>query len=265
MERPKAYRHTGATSPCSVRRGFVFLKATAISSQEDSMNQRLRPLFVLALVVMIVSSATVRGAKPLPEQTAAVTFRCAATVPDSVCPDGAFISDGIRGDGLTYAARLDAAGELFLVLRHGAGRTVWMDFRNGVTASCPTCRRDFDTLFIDDIVVHTNVVDVSGAPAAGGLKGILVGASSNARLKVAFNRLNASGQTVQWAVRFNPTDYPESDFVTVRRLSANTWEVEAMPTDRALLASNIYRQRGTDQIEGPFVIPFKMIVVSPAP
>ena len=38
------------------------------------MNQMLRPLFALALVVTIVSSATARGAKPLPEQTAAVTF-----------------------------------------------------------------------------------------------------------------------------------------------------------------------------------------------
>jgi hypothetical protein len=229
------------------------------------MNQTLRPLFVLAFVVTIVLSTTVRGAKPLPEQTAAVIFRCAATVPDSVCPDGAAMSDGIRGDGLTYAAKLDAAGELFLALTRGGGRTIWMDFRNGVTLSCPTCRRDFDTLFIDDIVVHTNVVDGSGAPAAGGLKGIPVGASSNARLKVAFNRLDGSGQTVQWAVRFNPTDYPGSDFVTVRHLSSNIWEVEALPTDRALLASNIFRKRGTDQIEGPFAMPFKMTVVSPAP
>lgn len=228
------------------------------------MNQTMRPLFVLALVVTIVSSATVRGAKPLPEQTATVTFRCAATVPDSVCPDGAAMSDGIRGDGLAYSAKLDAAGELFLVLTHGGGRTIWLDFRNGVTASCPTCRRDFDTLFVDDIVVHTNVVDGSGEPSPGGLKGIPMGGSSNARLNVAFNRLNASGQTVQWAVRFNPTDYPGSDVVViVRHPSSNTWEVEALPTDRALLASNILRKRGTDQIEGPFAMPFKMTVVSP--
>ena len=166
---------------------------------------------------------------------------------------------------MIYGAKLDADGELFLVLTHGGGRTIWMDFRNGVPTSCPTCRREFDTLFVDDIVVHTNVVDVSGAPAAGGLKSIPVGAFSNARLKVAFNRLNASGQTVQWAVRFNPADYPESDFVTVRHLSTNAWEVEALATDRALLASNIYRKRGTDQIEGPFAMAFKMTVVSPAP
>lgn len=228
------------------------------------MNQLLRPLFVLALVV-IVSAATVRGAKPLPEQTAAVVFRCAATVPDSVCPEDAALSDAIRGDGLSYAAKLDSAGELFLVLTHGGGRTLWMDFRNGAAASCPTCRRDFDALFMDDILVHTNVVDAAGAPAAGGLKAIPVGASSHARLKIAFNRLNASGQTVQWAVRFNPTDYPESDFVTVHHLSANTWEIEAVPTDRALLASNIYRQRGSTQIEGPLAMPLKMTVMSPAP
>jgi hypothetical protein len=229
------------------------------------MNSTLRGLSVLTFGVMVLSSATVGGAKPSREQTAAVVFRCAATLPDSVCPEGAATSDGIRGDGFTYVAKLDTAGELFLALTHGAGRTVWMDFRLGVTAPCPTCRRDFETLFVDDVVIHTNVVDAAGAPAAGGLNGIPVGASSSARLKVAFNRLNPVGQTVQWAVRFNPSDYPESDLVTVRRLSANTWEVEALPTDRALLASNIYKQRGSDQIEGPFVMPFKVTVVSPAP
>jgi hypothetical protein len=229
------------------------------------MNPTLRTLCVLAIAMTVISSSTVGGAKPLPEQTAAVTFRCATTVLDSVCPDGATMSDGIRGDDAIYTAKLDTAGELFMVLTQGAGRTVWMDFRHGLTASCPECRRDFDTLFMDSVVIHTNVVDGTGSPVARGLAGIAVGASSYARLKIAFNRLNTSGQTVQWAVRFNPTDYPESDFVTVNRLSTNAWTVEALPTDRAMLPSNIFRKKGTDQMEGPFLMPFNMTVVSPAP
>jgi hypothetical protein len=229
------------------------------------MNSMPHKFCVLAVTLLVVSPATVGGAKPLPEQTAAVTFRCAATMPDSVCPDGATLSDGIRGDGDTYTAKLDTTGELFMVLTQGAGRTLWMDFRHGLTSSCPECRRDFDTIFMDAVVIHTNAVDAAGAPVAGGITSIAVGGSSNARLKIAFNRLNTSGQTVQWAVRFNPTDYPESDFVTIRRLSSNTWTVEALPTDRAMLPSNIFRKKGTDQMEGPFLMPFVMTVVSPAP
>ena len=221
-------------------------------------------------LIVIVSttcalSMQVDGAKPAPEQSAAVTFRCAATVPDSPCPSDGAVSDGIRGDGLAYPAKLDSTGELFLSLTQGGGRTIWLDFRNGATPSCLTCRRDFDTLFLDDVVVHTNVVDASGAPVSGGLKSIPIGGSSDARLKVAFNRLNTSGQTVLWAVRFNPVDYPGSDLITVHHVSSNTWEVEAYAADRALLASNILHQRGSDQSEGPFAMPFKLTIVSPAP
>ena len=133
--------------------------------------------FRLSMVVCAtcVLSIPLYGAKPLPEQPATVTFRCAATVADSVCPSAAAVSDGIRSDGSTYSAKLDPAGELFLYLTHGGGRTLWLDFRTGVTASCPTCRRDFDTLFLDDVVLHTNVVDKSGAPVTGGLKSIPIG------------------------------------------------------------------------------------------
>jgi hypothetical protein len=42
----------------------------------------------------------------------------------------------------------------------------------------------------------------------GGLKSIPVGGVSDARLKVAFNRLNTLGQTVQWGVRFNDLEGP---------------------------------------------------------
>ena len=223
------------------------------------------------LYSMVVVAATsiwsipLSGAKPALEQSAVATFRCAATVPDGACPSDGAVPDGIRGDGVAYSAKLDSAGELSLSLTHGGGRTLWLDLRTGPTSSCPTCRRDFDTLFLDDVVFHTNVVDGSGSPVTGGMKSIPVGGANEARLKVAFNRLNSVGQTVLWAVRFNTVDYPGSDHVTVRRVSSNTWEVEAYAGDRALLASYISHRRGSDQLDGPFMMPFKVTVVSPAP
>jgi hypothetical protein len=214
---------------------------------------------------LIVWSVGVRGAKPVRDQKASVTFRCVATVPDSVCPSAASLPDGIRGDGETYEGVLNANGELRLQLAAGSGRTIWLDFRNGGDPSCPTCRRDFDTLFLDDVIVQTNVVDASGAEVPNGLKAIPVGGTSDARVKVGWNRLNYLGQTVQWAIRFNPEFYPGSDHVTVHRVSTTTWEIEAFPSDRALLPSNIFRKKQTDQQEGPFFMPFKIIVVSPVP
>jgi len=205
------------------------------------------------------------GAKPPAEQPATVTFRCTATVPDTVCPAEAAVSDAIRGDGPVYSAKLDSAGELFLVLTHGGGRTLWLDFRNGPAASCPTCRRDFDTLFFDDVIVHTNVSDASGIPVGNGLKSIPVGGSSLSRLNIAFNRLNYLGQTVQWSVRFNPVDYPGSDLITVRHPSATVWEIEADPALRAVLFSYISHVRNSDVGESPFYMPFKLTVVSPVP
>ena len=207
--------------------------------------------------------AHLRGARPLPEEPATVTFRCTATVPDTICPSDALVPDGIRGDGYAYSAKLDSVGEAFLSLTHGGGRTVWLDFRSGPSVPCPSCRRDFDTLFLDDVVIHTNVSDASGMPVTGGLTAMPVGATSPSRLKIAFNRLNALGQTVQWGIRFNPVDYPGSDLVTARRLTTTTWEVEAYPTDRAVVFSTISRVRNSDQTEKPLYMPFKMTIVSP--
>jgi hypothetical protein len=227
------------------------------------MKRRLALAAVL-VTVFVQLSVRVHGAKPVSSQPASITFRCVATVPDSVCPADAVLPDGVRGDGAAYAGTLNANQEMNLTLQAGGGRTVWLDFRTGANPSCVTCRRDFDTLFLDSVIVQTNVVDATGAEVANGLESIPVGGTSAARLRIAWNRLNYLGQTVQWAVRFNPELYPGSDHVTVRRLSTSTWEIEAFPTDRAILASNIFRKKGTDEQEGPFFMPFKItVVVSP--
>ena len=211
---------------------------------------------LLALVLLTVDN---HAAKTPADQPATATFRCAALVAN--CPAFA-LPDGIRGDGSPYAAVLNSNRELRLELLSGGGRTIWLDFTNG--PACLTgCRRTFDTLFLDSVLVQTNVVDASGAEVSNGLLSIPVGGSSHARLKIAFNTLNATGQTVLWAVRFNPETYPGSDHVTVTRTAANTWEVEAMGSDRALLVSSILRKNGSELQEGPFFMPFRITVVSP--
>ena len=217
---------------------------------------------VLLLLACSLSIPAVHAAKPLPERPVTVTFRCAASVPDTLCPADALVADGIRGDGASYPAILDSTGELSLDLASGGGRTLWLDFRSGPAPSCPTCRRDFDTLFLDHVLVHTNVVDASGAEVTGGLASIPVGGTSASRLRIAFNRLNSTGQTVQWAVRFNPEDYPGSDHVTVRHISAAVWEVEAFANDRSMLPSSLFRVRNSDQMEGPFYMPFKLTITA---
>lgn len=227
------------------------------------MGSHRRVITVAIAAVLAGTAHSVIGAgKPAKQRPVTVTFRCAAAVPDSTCPAGAVVPDGIRGDGAPYAGVLDSSGELLLSLTAGGERTLWLDFRNGPGPSCPTCRRDFDTLFLDDVVVHTNVVDASGAEVTGGLTSIPVGASGVSRLKVAFNRLNAAGQTVQWAVRFNPEDYTGSDHVTARHTSLNTWEVEGYGTDRSVLESYLARVRNSTQLEGPFYMPFKIVIVA---
>lgn len=226
-----------------------------------------RALMASAFVgaVLATFSVDLGGARPVSDQPAVITFRCTATMPDTICPETATLSDGVRGDGQDYSGVLRGNGEANLTLQAGSGRTIWLDFRKGTTASCPICRRDFDTLFVDSVIVQTNVVDASGAEVAEGLRSIPIGGTSAARVKVAWNRLNSLGETVQWAVRFNPEYYPGSDHVTVRRTATNTWEVEAYSSDRALLVSNILRKRGSGQQEGPFHMPFQMRVVSQVP
>lgn len=226
------------------------------------MTQKTSLRMVLPLLASSLLVPAVHAAKPLPQRPVTVTLRCAASVPDTLCPPDALVPDGVRGDGASYAAVLDSTGELSLDLAAGGGRTLWLDFRNGPGPSCPTCRRDFDTLFLDHVSLHTNVVDANGVEVAGGLASIPVGGTSASRLRIAFNRLNATGQTVQWAVRFNPEDYPGSDHVTVRHISTAAWEVEAFANDRAMLPSSLFRVKNSDQMEGPFYMPFKLTIVA---
>lgn len=219
----------------------------------------LMTALAMAVLIPTISAQKGKPTKP-PQQSAALTFRCAfSTDPLDPCPVGS-VPDGIRGDTPTsYASLLDGLGEAYLELTAGGGRFLWLDFRNG-PQRLPSDRRHFDILMLDRLIFHTNVVDASGNEVEGGLRTLAVGQSSASRLKIAFNTISPSGESIAWAVRFNPDAFPGSDHLTVTRLSSTTWEIEATAADRAVLVSGVRR---TQIIEGPFAMPFTALLTLP--
>jgi hypothetical protein len=213
------------------------------------------------LVAAVVLSSPIHAQKGKPvrptSEPASLAFRCAfSTDPFDPCPAG-FVPDGVRSDTTAvYTAVLDSLGEAYLQLATGGGRFLWLDFRNGPTR-LPGDRRHFDTLMLDDVWFHLNVVDSAGNEIDGGLRSLAIGQSSESRLKVVFNTISPTGESIAWAVRFNPEGFPGSDHITVRRLSQTAWELEATPNDRAVLVSGV---RKTFLSEGPFYMPFKAVL-----
>ena len=140
----------------------------------------------------------------------------------------------------------------------------FLDFRNVLAPCAASCQKNFETLTITaahSSVFHTNVVNPStGDLAANGLLTIPIGATWPSRLKVGFTTTNASGTSVAWAVRYNPTDYPGSDLLHVTRIDATSWDVEASATDRARLVSFISKRQGGNIDEGVYSMPFRVRV-----
>jgi hypothetical protein len=222
------------------------------------MKLKMSSLPVLLALVLTTPIQAQKGKPPQPtSEPATLAFRCAfSTDPLDPCPGG-FAPDGVRSDTVTpYAVVLDSLGEAYLRLVTGNGRFLWLDFRNGPTR-LPGARRHFDTLMLDDVLLHSNVVDSAGNEIAGGLRTLTIGQSSAARLKITFNTITPAGESVAWAVRFNPEAFPGSDHITVTRLSDKAWELEAAANDRAVLVSGV---RKTFLSEGPFYMPFKAVL-----
>ncbi|CAN5788029.1 hypothetical protein BH18ACI5_BH18ACI5_16990 [soil metagenome] len=213
-----------------------------------------------------------KGGKPT-SKPASGTFRC----PSVECPvadptmQPPVFTDGVRGDQFAASyiaadgATIDTVGEVSLQLVPN-GRFLTLDFSNGAWPCGLGCRRTFTTLDIDSrnsAWFHTNVIDpVTEGEAGNGVLSIPVGATWKSRLKIAFNTVGPTGQTIQWAVRFNPRDYYPSDHISVFRSSATSWEVFATSTDRAMLASACCRQKGTLN-EGLYAMPFRLHVTTP--
>ncbi|MBA2303435.1 MAG: hypothetical protein H0W08_12460 [Acidobacteria bacterium] len=206
-----------------------------------------------------------KGGKPT-SKPATASFRC----PGLGCPIDATVPDGIQADrpvpfSSADGATIDTTGELSLRLVPN-GRFLSLDFSNGSASCGAACRRTFSILEIDSdplALFHTNVIDpVTGGEATNGLSSIPVGATWPSRLKVAFDTIASDGKVIQWAVRFNPRDYPPSDHVSVLRTSLTSWEIFATDEERAMLVSTCCRQKGNTN-EGLYAMPFRLHVSTP--
>ena len=173
------------------------------------MKTRLVTSMLTAMAVLLATVTEVRTAKPSPDIPITVTYRCDISVPISSpvpdCPGNGTPNDAVRGDSDPYESFLLSIRELQLIIQPPQGRLLWLDFTNGPPRQTGS-RRDFDTLLLNDVVMTTNVVNDLGQDAEGGLTSIPIGGTSRSKVKIAFNRLNAVGQLIQWAVRFNPID-----------------------------------------------------------
>jgi hypothetical protein len=226
----------------------------------------------LALSAAVLFAAPLLEAqkgKPAPSMPANALFRC----PGAGCPAAdatatpPVLTDAVTGDlfdvayGPADGTSIDSSGEFALFLQP-TGRRVWLDFQNG-PAPCAGCRRTFSSIEITaglSGAIHSNVIDpTTGLEASLGLRSIPLGATWPSRLKIAFNTVNTSGQTVQWAVRFNPRDYPTSDHIFATRTGAREWVLFATPAERAMLVSVCCRQRSYTN-EGLYVMPFRIVV-----
>jgi hypothetical protein len=220
----------------------------------------------LALLTAEAVEAQQGGKKPS-SQPASAQFRC----PGADCPqsdpdaDPPVISDMVMADLWDTAyepldgTRIDTYGE-FALYMEATGRYVTLDFSDG-PAPCSTCRRTFTTIAIDssyNATLHTNVIDpATGKEAADGLRSIPLGATWRARLNIAFNTTGPAGETIRWAVRFNPRDYYPSDHIWVTRTASDTWELYSTSAERAMLVSVCCRQKGYTN-EGLYVMPFRI-------
>ena len=104
-----------------------------------------------------------------------------------------------------------------------------------------------------------NPVDATGMELPNGLLGIAVNATNDARFKINFP--DPYGRSLLWTVRYNPTAYPGSTYVTVRRTGAGSWTVATKPSALARLVS--WASHGAEVDEGTFALPFQFTVTLP--
>lgn len=220
---------------------------------------------VTALLAPLGAQKGGGGGKKPTAMPATAFFRC----PGMACPLAPTAPDAIVGDGFDQAylpadgVILNTNGEFNLTPKPG-GRALVLDFSNG-PAPCAGCRRDFQTITLDAdniLIFQNNTIDPStGEEANDGLRSIPVGQTWRSRLKVAFSTINQQGETLPWAVRFNPRDYAPSDHIWATRTGLNSWVLFATEAERAMLVSPApcCHQRGHTN-EGLYVMPFRLAV-----
>ena len=169
-----------------------------------------------------------------------------------------------------YPKLLEGNSFAFWLHTYGS-RYVALDFSTLVPGSvlCGTsCYRTFGTV-IDTTVpkggndpwtasLHGNVVDANGTALPDGFRGLAVGASSDARFFVNFP--DPDGRSFHFSLFFNPTSYPNSDFVTVTRTAQCSWLIESNGYAE-LVAHGIGKIKNTR--EGLFWMPFRVVFEAP--
>ena len=182
---------------------------------------------------------------------------------DGISGDGAGPYVGVAGD--QQGAYFDGGSDLYFPLKPTYTRFVQLDFTSPVNEPAPcvaarSCRKNFTTYLTNNSqpASITNPLDAKGGELPNGFLDIPVGATMAARYKLDF--LNAD-QTVRFTVRFNADAYPGSSNVTVTRVAASTWIVEARATDVAELVSVPVSGKQTVVNEGFYSMPFRVTVM----
>ena len=173
-------------------------------------------------------------------------FRNDVQTPDRIMSDGL----GLYIDRVDQVkAILDARGDFDLDTNTAGGpafRRLVLDFTS--PASCPAagCQPPF----------ATGAEDAYLSTGAGGLPAMPVGAAVGSTLAVNFY----PGGDLQWFLRFNPSQYPDTSNVVVTRLSADTWAIEAGSNAIAKLLSAPTKGKMVLTDRGNFFMPFRAVV-----
>jgi hypothetical protein len=227
---------------------------------------RIWPL--ISLLGAAVVMATLDAAPPPKNSRTPMTarFRCPETLEcasvDGIQSDG---SGPYRGAAAwpETGPYLDGRSHLYFPLQPGNGRFVAIDFSSPLAtppcATSATCRKNFTTLLTDDSLPAsiTNPIDAAGSELPNGFLSLAVGQSARARYKLNF--ADPAGRSLLWTVRFN-SSYAGSSDLTVTRTAIDTWDVEAVATDVALLLSTTTAGKTVEVNEGYYAMPFKLTV-----
>lgn len=197
-----------------------------------------------AMVLVTCDRGGLRAAPPS-ETPSTAEFRNDFQVPDRLMSDGM----GLYVHGVDQVkAVFDARGDFDLDTNSSgrpALRRLVLDFT--AVAGCPAagCRPPF----------ATSAEEAYMSTGAGGLLNMPIG---SIRTKLAVNFF--PGGDLQWFLRFDPSQYPDTSNVLVTRLDANTWTIEAASTDVAKLLSAPTKGKLVLTERGNFFMPFKVVV-----
>ena len=232
----------------------------------------MRRFVAAAVLCLPLLSVAVSAGKPPTATSVTATFRCPTTadcvVPDRIAGDPARPYVGNLTTML--GAFLNSANNFEFQLANSGNQQLFLDFREPAnTAPCAasgSCRRS-GGYFFDMVTTYStapapaivNPVDANGASLPNGFLDVPIGGTRNAKFKINFP--DPAGRAMVWTVRFNPTEYPGSSYVSVTRIDANTWAVEATSAQLAKLVASPDGGIRKQTDEGAFAMPFRFVAV----